>query len=269
MAAASRSRYSQVLVYIFEKHHSLGDTEVLFGRDELEPACVALGIAVPKNLGDVLYAFRYRNDLPDEIVEKAPDNKVWILEGRGRAKYAFRAVSDLSLSPSEHLRAIKVPDSTPGIIAGHVLSSEQALLAKVRYNRLIDLFTGIVCYSLQNHLRASVAGIGQVETDEIYLGVDHAGVQYVIPVEAKGGTDRLSIVQMNQDLALAKEKFEHLEIRLVGVQFVDDDICFFLFAEDDDTGSVKVIKEQRYRLVEPSLISSEELSSYGSHRVHI
>jgi hypothetical protein len=268
MARVSRSRYEQVLVHIFDKHHVPGDTEVLFGRDEFEPACIDLGIAVPKNLGDVLYSFRYRNYLPADIVTKAPEDKVWILEGRGRARYAFRAVSDLSLTPSEHLRAIKVPDSTPGIVADHVLSSEQALLAKVRYNRLIDLFTGIVCYSLQNHLRASVAGIGQVETDEIYLGVDHVGVQYVIPVEAKGGSDRLSIVQMNQDLALAKEKFEHLEIRLVGVQFVGDDICFFLFAEDEDTGSVKVIKEQRYRLVAPNLISSDELTSYRSQRVH-
>lgn len=268
MAGVSKSRYEQVLVHIFNKHHSVGDAEVLFERDELGPACVDLGIAVPKNLGDVLYTFRYRNDLPAEIVTKAPENKVWILEGRGRARYAFRAVSGLSLNPSEHLKAVKVPDSTPGIISGHVLSSEQALLAKVRYNRLIDLFTGIVCYSLQNHLRASVKGIGQVETDEIYLGVDHAGVQYVIPVEAKGGTDRLSIVQMNQDLALAKEKFEHLEIRLVGVQFVDDDICLFLFAEDDDTGSVKVIKEKRYRLVAPDSISSDELAAYRSQRIH-
>ena len=266
--ARKTSRYHSVLVHIFEQHYTAGDTEVPFDRDEFAPAATALGIDLPKNLGDVLYSYRYRNDLPEEIAEKAPQGKVWILEGRGRAKYAFRAVSGLTLNPSEHMQTIKVPDSTPGIIANHVLSSEQALLAKVRYNRLIDLFTGIVCYSLQNHLRASVRGIGQVETDEVYLGVDSAGVQYVIPVEAKGGTDRLSIVQMNQDLALAKEKFPGLEIRLVGVQFVGQDICFFLFAEDGDTESVKVIKEKRYRLVDASQISLMEIEIYKALRLH-
>ncbi len=36
-------------------------------------------------------------------------------------------------------------------------------------------FTGITCYSLQNHLRTSVPDIGQVETDELYVGVDKKG----------------------------------------------------------------------------------------------
>ena len=52
------------------------------------------------------------------------------------------------------------------------MNDEQALLAKIRYNRLIDIFTGITCYSLQNHLRTTVPNIGQVEIDEIYIGID-------------------------------------------------------------------------------------------------
>jgi hypothetical protein len=69
----------------------------------------------------------------------------------------------------------KVPDSTPGVIAMYALSDEQALLAKLRYNRLIDIFTGVACYSLQSHLRTSVRTLGQVETDEIYIGLDKRG----------------------------------------------------------------------------------------------
>lgn len=65
------------------------------------------------------------------------------------------------------LAETKIPDSTPGIIAKYALNDEQALLAKVRYNRLIDIFTGVACYSLQSHLRTTVPKIGQVETDEI------------------------------------------------------------------------------------------------------
>ena len=101
----------------------------------------------------------------------------------------------------------KIPDATPGIIEKYALGDEQALLAKLRYNRLIDVFTGVTCYSLQSHLRTSVTGIGQVETDEIYIGLDRKGSHYIFPVQAKGGRDRQSIVQIEQDCAICKAKF--------------------------------------------------------------
>ena len=78
--------------------------------------------------------------------------------------------------------ATKIPDATPSIVEKYALDDEQALLTKLRYNRLIDIFTGVTCYSLQNHLRTTVPGIGQVETDEIYVGVDKLGRQFVFPV---------------------------------------------------------------------------------------
>ncbi len=65
------------------------------------------------------------------------------------------------------------------------MNDEQALLAKIRYNRLIDIFTGITCYSLQNHLRTTVPNIGQVEIDEIYIGIDKRGAHYILPAQAK------------------------------------------------------------------------------------
>lgn len=54
----------------------------------------------------------------------------------------------------------------------------------MRYNRLIDIFQRVAAYSLQNHLRTSVPGMGQIETDEIYLAIDNRGRQFVIPVQA-------------------------------------------------------------------------------------
>ena len=55
------------------------------------------------------------------------------------------------------------------------MSDEQALLAKIRYNRLLDVFLGISAYSLQNHLRTTVLHIGQIEIDELYIGLDKHG----------------------------------------------------------------------------------------------
>ena len=57
-------------------------------------------------------------------------------------------------------------------MATAAMSDEQALLAKVRYNRLIDVFLGLVAYSLQNHLRTTVTEMGQIEIDEIYVKLD-------------------------------------------------------------------------------------------------
>jgi hypothetical protein len=247
---------------VFRVNFKPGDRAVAFSRAEFDAAASELGIDLPKNLGDVIYSFRYRRPIPDVIAAAAPKGMVWNIVGKGDAQYEFQAVIDQPLVPNQHLRAIKIPDSTPGIIAGHALGSEQALLAKVRYNRLIDVFTGIVCHSLQNHLRTKVPGLGQIETDEVYLGVDRAGVQYVIPVEAKGGSDKLSVVQMNQDLALAKHRFPDLECRLVGAQFADDDIYLFLFAEGADAGRVELLAERRYRLAEPGQITESDLSLY-------
>ena len=71
---------------------------------------------------------------------------------------------------------------------------------------MIDIFLGIATYSLQNHLRTAVEALGQIEIDELYVGIDREGKHYVIPVQAKGGTDKLSPAQAEQDIAQAMEQ---------------------------------------------------------------
>ena len=165
--------------------------------------------------------------------------------------------------PSEILAETKVPDATPGIIGMYALNDEQALLAKLRYNRLIDVFTGVTCYSLQSHLRTTAPGVGQIETDEIYVGIDRRGVHYVIPVQAKGGRDALSIVQIEQDFALCASKFPGLVCRPVAAQFMDNDLIA-LFVFEDSANGVVVSAEQHYRLVLPEELSPDDLVLYRS-----
>ena len=165
------------------------------------------------------------------------------------------------------LPVIKVPDATPGIVSRYALSDEQALLAKLRYNRLVDIFTGVTCYSIQNHLRTTVRGIGQIETDEIYVGLDKRGAHYVMPVQAKGRSDQIGIVQIQQDLALCQEKFPELIARPIAAQFMDSDIiALFEFGWDAD-GAVIKLAESHYRLVAERELSSEELKLYRSRRM--
>ena len=263
MARLSRSgnRYSAIIEAIFRAKHRPGQSEVAFERADIVTQADKMGIETPKNLGDLIYSFRYRTRLPNSVLGTAPAGKTWIIRSAGRSSYRFVLVTDLPLAPNPNLVVTKVPHATPGIIARYAFSDEQAVLALVRYNRLIDLFLGIACYSLQNHLRTTVCGLGQVETDEIYVGIDQRGVHYVVPVQAKGGSDRLSRVQIEQDIALCAEKLPSLICRPVGMQLLADDlIALFGFEKDGD--DIKVSAEQHYRLVAADAVTDEDLHRY-------
>ncbi|MBN2684522.1 MAG: hypothetical protein JXR40_04540 [Pontiellaceae bacterium] len=256
------NRYQAIIEKIFIDNFHDND-EFEFDRNELIAVAKELGIDLPKNLGDLIYSFRYRNDLPDSIMSTATDGREWIIEGAGRAKYRFKQVKLGKIEPRPELITIKIPDSTPEIISAYALNDEQALLAIVRYNRLVDIFLGITAYSLQNHLRTTVDGIGQIEIDEIYVGLDRQGRQFVVPVQAKGGSDKHGIVQTQQDVSCCAEKFPNLICRAVSAQFMDEDVValFELAVLDDE---VKVIDEKHYQLVPASSISAEELRLYTS-----
>ena len=143
----------------------------------------------------------------------------------------------------------------------YAFDDEQALLAKLRYNRLVDIFSSVTCYSLQNHLRTTVVGIGQVETDEIYVGVDKRGAHYVFPVQAKGGTDKLGIVQIEQDFGVCRGRFPGLICRPIAAQFVaDHTIAMFEFVETDE--GVRIAAEKHYELVPPDKLEEGELKAY-------
>jgi len=190
-----------------------------------------------------------------------PEGKHWIIRGAGRGRYRFALSDQPEIIPNSMMAETKVPDSTPGVIEMYALDDEQALLAKLRYNRLIDVFTGVSCYSLQSHLRTTVQDLGQVETDEIYIGLDRRGAHYVFPVQAKGGKDRLSIVQIEQDFGLCEAKFPSLICRPIAAQFMADNVIALFDFVKDEVG-VKVASERHYRLVPPSELSEDELRAY-------
>ena len=258
---SATNRYSAIIEAIFHARSQPGQREVDFERQDIVTFASELNIELPKNLGDVIYSFRYRTQLPPSILETAPDKETWIIRGAGTSRYRFVLVSDIPLTPNPNLSVTKVPDSTPGIIARYAFNDEQAVLARVRYNRLIDIFLGIACYSLQNHLRTSVAGMGQVETDEIYVGVDKSGSHYVIPVQAKGGNDRLSRVQIEQDFALCTDKLPDLICRPIGAQIMREDVIALLEFEENGN-DIRIVSEKQYQLVPPDAITREDLIRY-------
>jgi hypothetical protein len=235
--------------------------EVPFEREEMERTAVKLKVEPPKNLGDLVYSFRYRTLLPETITSLAGEQEIWVIRPTGRGKYTIALVKDTPIIPNERMAVTKVPDATPGIIAKYALNDEQALLAKVRYNRLVDIFTGVTCYSLQNHLRTTVPEMGQVETDELYVGVDKKGAHYVFPIQAKGGKDRPNVVQIEQDLALCATKFPLLVCRPIAAQFMEEAVIALLEFESSGTG-VTISSEKHYKLVPPESVTDTDLETY-------
>lgn len=261
MNESAGSRYARILERIFSARYSPGMREVPFQREDIVATAAELGIATPKNLGDLIYSFRYRNPLPTTIAATAPANEEWSLRSAGSARYRFVLGPPTAIVPNALLAETKIPDATPGVVAMYALSDEQALLARLRYNRFIDIFTGIACYPLQSHLRTHVAGIGQIETDEVYVGIDRLGVQYVLPVQAKGGSDALNLVQIEQDVAMCEAKFPALNCRPIAAQFMADDVIA-LFGFEPTADGPRLLREAHYRLVPAEEITPLDLTKY-------
>lgn len=257
----SPNRYALLIERIFLKYYREGAGEVAFRRSDIKAAAEELDLELPLNLGDLIYSFRYRTDLPESISSTAPKDYEWVIVPAGRAQYKFVLERYAAIAPRGDMAAIKVPDATPGVIVKYSFSDEQSLLAKIRYNRLLDIFAGVTCYSLQNHLRTSVPAIGQVETDEVYVGIDKRGVHYVFPVQAKSSSDRIGIVQIRQDFEVCATKLPSLICRPVAAQFIHGDVIALMEFEQTE-GTIQVAVEKHYKLVKPEDLSAEELKKY-------
>jgi len=140
----------------------------------------------------------------------------------------------------------------------------QQLVKKIffdRYAKGDEMVPFITTYSLQNHLRTTVSDIGQIEIDEIYVGVDHKGRQYVMPVQAKAGNDQIGVVQTNQDIRCCAEKYPSLICRPIATQFMRDDVIaiFELCLEEDE---IRIVEERHYLLTPATDITPEDLQNY-------
>ncbi len=257
------SKYEQIIEWIFFNNYREADVVVPFTRDELALASSELGFARIKNLGDIPYSFRFRRNLPEAIQTTAPQNSEWIIVGTGIGKYAFRLASPGKIKPSSHSYPVKVPDATPEIVRLYASGTdEQALLTRVRYNRLVDIFTGLTCYSVQNHLRTTVSRIGQVEIDEIYVGVNKRGTHFILPCQAKSPGDQFGIAQVMQDIALCQERYPTAVCKPIALQFTNENkvaILELAVREENNILKLNVVQEKHYHLVPRSEISESEL----------
>jgi len=133
------SSYDMIIEAVFFAHFVEGGKEFYFNRMEIEETTKQIGVSVPKNIGDVIYTYRYRQKLPQRVLDSAPRGKQWVIRSAGYGKYKFGLTALAVVNPTPGLVETKILNATPGVIARYSLTDEQALLAIVRYNRLLDI----------------------------------------------------------------------------------------------------------------------------------
>src|SRR5574341_358818 len=244
--------YDRVIIHVFEKlYNTQLDSERLpFSKEDVVQAIDELGLVI-NNVPDIPYTYRTgRSPLPDSILAHGQ----WAIDGAGKGRYFFvRLERSPYIDIPQDIEATLILDSTPQIILKYQSTDEQALLARLRYNRLVDIFTGLTAYHLQGHFRTTVEELGQVEIDDLYIGVDTDSNGYGLPVEAKSESpkDRLGVIQITQMVKFARQNFEGLPIRPIGIKAMpaDGSLMFFEFTVEEDPDQVETRRIKRYRLV--------------------
>jgi hypothetical protein len=227
-----------------------------------------------KNLGDTVYSIRHgRLELPLDIKAMIPPNRAWLLLPNGKSDYRFvvaeRSVLDIDLAR----KAVKIPDSTPQIVARYAKDDEQAVLARIRYCRLVDIFMRLASFQLQSHMRTTVAHFkgAQTEMDEIYVGVDSNGAQFVVPIQAKGRDEKIGVVQVVTDHYACAEKFPQMIPRTLlakTVKIQENEGFGRIFtialieACVDEGYNVRKLREEHFEIVPASRIDENDLRAY-------
>jgi hypothetical protein len=246
------SRSEAIIHDVFFRYFTEGATTVPFERDDLAESAERQGLSRPKNLGEPIYQYRYVKPMPPAVAEMAPPGKEWVIRGRGAAKYAFEAVELAWFTPREDLPEVQIPNATPRLVEQHSLADEQALLSRVRHAGLVSLATGVVAQHLQSHLRSTVSS-GQVEIDDLYVGIDDRGQHYAIPIEAKAGSGRVSLIQVEQATEFCLARKQDAVCIPLGIQLLpDESIYFFVFERvkpwETSIPRLTLERELRFRL---------------------
>jgi hypothetical protein len=246
------SEYDKVIEALFFKKFNEAKnpdiTEIDFVKDDLIDVAKSMNITI-RNFPDVTYTYRSRGKLPDSVCAKGN----WIIKQKGKSNYAFiKSKRSPFIAIQEGLAPTEISNSLPEIVEKYIAEDEQGLLSAIRYNRLIDIFTGITCFHLQSHIRTTIDGEGQVEIDDLYVGIDHDGKEFILPLEAKSADarDKLGWVQVTNLVKFAHQNFPNLKCRPICAKPIDiNNIYLIEFEDKTDFDDIGIKDIQLYRLL--------------------
>lgn len=241
------------LTLFFEKREQHGPMPPIpFAMEDIKDVIHRLNLN--SNPYDLKYNSKSRGDFPEAMRAAAAAGKEWRVTTLAKGKYAFTLHDEGEgiIEPDTALPRIKIYDALPSIVERYARKDEQALLARIRYNNLVGVFLGLSVYSLQSHWKTSIRGAGiPIEIDEMYVGMDANGCQFVIPVEAKsvGPRENVTASQVLESYRAAQLQFPAAEIVPVAAKVLDDySIAMWRLEVDVQTGTVKPVFERHYEL---------------------
>lgn len=136
----SLKEYDQVILRVFQQVHveSEGQARLPFTKAYIERAVIELGLEI-RNIPDIVYTYRTgRSPLPKAIQAHGH----WAIDAEGKGKYAFvRLTRSPYVDIPADIETTFILDATPQIVLKYQSTDEQAILARIRYNRLVDTFT--------------------------------------------------------------------------------------------------------------------------------
>src|ERR1041385_4546269 len=239
--------YDRIINTLFNSKFKEGSSEIDFTKDELVAAAKKLRITL-RNAPDVVYTYRSRSNLPKAILDKGN----WIIKPKGKGRFSFlKSKRKPFVDIQEGLLAINIPNALPEIIEKYASEDEQALLSSIRYNRLVDIFTEITCFHLQSHIRTTIEGEGQIEVDDLYVGIDTDGSEYILPLEAKSPDDRdkLGWVQISNMVKFARQNFPRLKCRPISAKPAGHNKIYLIeFDSNPNSEDVSIVQVKLYGL---------------------
>jgi len=246
-AALMKSKAARILLRIVERNRVAGTDEVEFTTKNISSVAAELGLDYG-NPHDLVYYFRRRKSLPQELAGEGFSEIKTLAKGRF---VLLKSPVVSSIPFPQDIAVTDIPDATPQIIYDRCGSDEQALLARVRYCRLVDCFTGLAAWHLQGHCRTTIGSGIQVEIDEFYLGCNLDGEWFSIPVEAKTRRERGGIAR-DQIASMARfstENHPDLKCRpLVAKELSDGTILLIEMSPTAESRDVAIVNVRRYLL---------------------
>ena len=240
--------YDRIIASLFNSKFKEGSPEIDFTKDELVAVARKLKITL-RNAPDVVYTYRSRANLPQSILNKGN----WVIKPKGKGRFSFlKSKRKPFICIQEGLHAIEIPNALPEIVETHASEDEQALLSSIRYNRFVDIFTEITCFHLQSHIRTTIEGEGQIEIDDLYVGIDTDGTEYILPLEAKSADDRdkLGWIQISNMVKFARQNFPKLKCRPIAAKPAGHNkICLIEFDNNPNSEEVSIVQVKLYGLI--------------------
>jgi hypothetical protein len=220
--------------------------EIAFTKDDIDQVASRLGKKI-RNLPDVIYTYRVRRELPKKILETG----FWIIRPAGKGKYFF--------TKTDRSQFIEIQE---GLAPIEVLNTndEQGLLSLIRYNRLVDIFTEITCFHLQTHIRTTIRDEGQIEIDDLYVGIDQNGREYILPLEAKSPDERDKIgwIQITNLVRYARQYFPKLSCRPLATKPLGHNhICMIEFEDKTEYEEIGIKEIKLYKLIRQNACTTQ------------